>query len=544
MRAPALVLALSLVACQQNLLPPGGTGGGGAGAGGGTGTAGGLEPVTCDAPKVASSPMQRLRRADYDLTVGDLFNTTQSFTTSFPPEERALGFDNQASTLSVSQLLIEKYMEASETVTSGIDPRVFTNCPFVSRAQDGVCFGEFLNRFGEKVLRRPLDTETHDAFFALWAGLRLSDDFDVATRVTLQALLQSPQFLYRLELARDGEQTGDVVALDGWELASRLSYALWNTLPDDALFTAASNGELATAEQVEAQARRMLLDPKAQRRVDDFFSQWLDLGALEVTFHPAAPFSRVKGWLDDESAALASDIFWNGKAPDLFTATHTFGNAATALIYGGNAPGAQLRRIELDPAQRPGLFTRAAWLSVQAKQVESSPFKRGKFIRERVLCQQMPDPPPGIPQLPEPVPGQTTREHFAAHSSAPQCSGCHRLMDPLGFGFENFDAVGKWRDMQEGKGVDASGEVIAVPGIDNGTFSGPVAMMQLLANAEPVQRCVARQLFRFQLGRVEEAADHCSEDQAWTKFQASGFDLEALMVSITTTDAFRYRKSP
>lgn len=285
----------------------------------------------------------------------------------------------------------------------------------------------------------------------------------------LQALLQSPAFLYRVEAAGAPLKPGDAhVALTDWEMASRLSYLLWGSMPDDELFAAAAAGKLRTKEEVLARAQRMIESPRARDMVANFHKQWLLLGEIDnldknTTVYPAyRPELRPLWRRETEEFVSRTILDEGGSLTALLTASHSFMNKSLADFYGvSGAPSEDAWvKVPLDPTRNAGFLTHAGHLAALSKPNQSSPVHRGKFVREQLLCQQLPPPPPNIDITPPDLdPKLTTRERFAQHSTDPTCKGCHHLMDPVGLGFEHYDGLGKWRDEENGLPIDDSGKV-------------------------------------------------------------------------------------
>ena len=344
----------------------------------------------------------------------------------------------------------------------------------------------------------------------------------------------------------------DVVLLDDWETASRLSYLLWGSMPDDELFAAAASGKLRTPVELEAQARRMLEDPRAREAVRTFHEQWLGLGHLEaVSKDPIAYPNFYPGLIPlwrEETAAFVENVIFDGAGDvdSLLAADYTMMNAELAEFYGVTSPdaptGTEFVKVKVDPSERAGVLTQGSLLASHAKGDRSSPVLRGKFVREQLLCELLPLPPNDLVITPPPLDStKTTREQFEEIGANPDCAGCHLMMNPIGFGFENFDAVGLYREEQNGKTIDASGEVVGNDEV-GGEFNGVAELAERLAGSEDVRSCVAAQWFRFGYGRGDTEADICSMDNLQETFAASGGNIKELLVALTQTDAFRYRR--
>ncbi len=525
---------------------------GSAGGGQGSGyTPGGGVPTTppqCNGPQPGRSPLRRLTRAEYNNTVRDLLGDATAPANAMAADAVELSFDNNADVQTVSPLLLNQYLTVAEGVATRATQTISKILPCdPASVGEAACAGSFVDQFGRRAYRRPLTATERTSLLSLYTAGRAAGTFADGIRYVVTAALMSSQFLYRPEFGTNPGAPGSVVALTPWELASRLSYLLWASTPDDALLDAASKGQLATAQDLAAQATRMLADKKARDSVRHFFSQWLDLEAVatldkDATLFPsfnAALASSMRG----ETEAFIDEVFWagSGTVGDLFTSSFTFIDSKNAPLYGLTSSSSTLKKTSVDAVKRAGLLTQPSLLSVYANADQSSPVARGKFVRERLLCQSLPPPPQNINiTLPALDPKLTTRERFSQHSTDAACSGCHRLMDPIGFGFENFDALGRWRDTESGKPVNSNGTFVATRDLD-GDFAGAVDLARRVSKSEEVNDCMVLTWFRYGAGRGETTADACSLYGLRTAFKASGGNLRELLKSMTQTDAFRYR---
>jgi hypothetical protein len=340
--------------------------------------------------------------------------------------------------------------------------------------------------------------------------------------------------------------------------ASRLAYVLWNTIPDDRLLDSAAAGELNEPAGVEATAKRMLDDPRAKQALDEFASQWLRFdralaSARERRTFPMFSRDLVTSMLE-ESRRFLADLVWNDRNfMDIFRADYGFVNSELASVYKVTAPARDFDRVQFPPEQgRPGVLGQALFLTLTSKPEETAPTSRGLFVREQFLCQQVPPPPPGVdtnlPPIEEAVP-KNNRERLASHTTNKACSSCHALIDPIGFAFEKFDAVGMYHDKpkllfypdeHEAKkpskevllDVDTSGQIAGLP---NSEFTGPKQLGELLASAEQCQECIVKQVFRYVSGRRDTRADAPAIRRAFERFKGSGFRFKELLVSLVTT---------
>jgi hypothetical protein len=505
----------------------------------------------CGDPQTGPTALRRLTNDQYDRTVMDLLGIETNFIDSFAPDERSGAFKSNGAA-PVGQLQVEQYMDAAEGLaTEAIgDLGALLPCDPSTLGEDA-CAEEFIRDFGRRAYRRPLTDGEVAGVMQVYADGKAEGGFTDGIRIATQGLLQSPFFLYHVETGVEGGESGQPVALTGYEMASRLSYFLWNTMPDEDLFAAAEAGELFTDEGLQAQVDRMLADGRAAEAIANFHLQWLgvdEIGSVEKNsavypnFDPDLALA-----MRAETAAFANWVLTSGdgRLETLLTADFTITEDPGLLaLYGvtlppGHVPGDP---VPLDPAQRSGLLTQASLLARHAHADQTSPVHRGQLVRENFLCTPLPPPPPDVDNVPpDPAPGSTTRERFAEHTANPSCAGCHVLIDGLGFGFEAYDGVGAFRELDENLPVDASGEVVGTDDID-GEFDGAVELAAKLADSTQVQACVAQQWFRFSLGRLETDDDQCAFDHMQEAFDASDHDVRALVKTIVFSDSFRFRR--
>jgi hypothetical protein len=385
---------------------------------------------------------------------------------------------------------------------------------------------------------------------ALFESGAADEGFEGGFTLVVEGFLQSPQFLYHLELGMPPVDGEDVVALDAFELASRLSYFLWDSMPDDELFAAAQNGGLATEADVRAQAERMLADPRAAEAIASFHMQWLKLDKLPALEKNAEVYPsfvpEMREAMATETARFADHVirFDDGRLATLFTAPYSFLDGPLFALYGVTPPADHdpNEPVDLDPTQRSGILTHASLLATHAHTDQSSPVHRGVLVREHFLCQQLSPPPPDVDVVPPELdPDASTRERFEQHRTDPACAGCHELIDPLGFGFEHYDGIGAYRAEEAGKPVDASGEIVGGDAADP-VFDGAIELGQMLAESEQVRTCVAQQWFVYGFGRTRGDGDDCSFVAMYTAFAESDHDIRELLLAMVATDSFRHRR--
>jgi hypothetical protein len=502
------------------------------------------------------SPIRRLTRFEYDNTVRDLLGDTSHPARSFPAEEEAFGFSNNAVVLGVTPVLAEQYLVAAESLAKKAVATIpaMTECEVSLGSGKGYpesdCARRFVADFGQKAFRRPLDQGEIDDFFAIYTDERANaGTHHDGIRAVVSAFLQSPSFLYRVETGDPASAQNGRLALTQYETASRLSYLLWGSMPDDELFVAAAAGRLGTDAEIEAQARRMVKDPKTETMVLEFHQEWLALARLDTVSKTAAVYPE---WNADVQKDLATEtqlfvkeaFFHDGSVESLLTAPYTFVNARLANFYGLTPPAADgFVKVPLDPTQRLGLLTQGSLMTIYAKSNQGSPIHRGKFVRERFLCDQIAPPPPDVmAKAPDVSPGVSERERFSQHTKDARCAHCHQLMDPIGFGFGHYDGVGRFRTVDGEKPIDSSGEIVLADDA-TGKFDGVPQLANRLASSKRVRDCVVTQWFRFGYGRVETDADRCTIDRLKNKLDGAKGDMRELLVQLALTDAFRYRRA-
>lgn len=506
------------------------------------------QPMDCSKPAPGAAPVRRMTRAEYNNTVRDLLGDTTGPAQAFALEEEALGFNNNAANLVTSAALAEKYMLAAEGIAQRATAEGMNRigCDPVELGAEA-CAQQFIQSFGKRAFRRPLTSDETTLFWGVFSTGLADGDFFSGIQMVIETALQSPPFLYRVELGVSPKAGEAAVRLSDWETASRLSYLLWGSMPDEALFIAAEQGRLTTREDIEAQARRMLLEPRAHDAVATFHEQWLDYDRIANVGKDAETFPEWNTELgalmrEETRRFLDASVFGEGGGLSyLLGSSETFLDPTLAAFYGVPAPAKSgFARVTLDATRRAGVLTLGSLLTINAHSNQTSPVHRGKMVRELLLCETIPPPPADVMiKAPEPAPDSTARQRFAQHSSEQACKGCHALMDPLGFGFENYDATGRYRDSENGAPIDASGELT---GTDvDGTFTGAVGLAAKLAASQRVQDCYATQWFRFAYGRGEGTGDACSLATLTSRLSSAKGDVKELLVALTQTDAFLYR---
>jgi hypothetical protein len=370
----------------------------------------------------------------------------------------------------------------------------------------------------------------------------------------IEAMLQSPHFLFRLDESPDP-------TVRPYAAASRLSYTLWNTMPDDALLASAAAGELSTPQGLERATRRMLEDPRAREALDDFVSQWLRFDRVIASGKDRRLYPRftreTATAMTEEARRFIGDLVWNDRDfMEVFTADYGYVNAELAAVYGVPAPSKEFEKVQFPAqAERAGLLGQGLFLAITASPGDTSPTSRGLFVREHFLCQHVADPPPGVstnlPPVTEAKP-QTNRQRLSLHVSDKTCAACHNVLDPIGFGFEKFDAIGGRREKaklvfypldrkskEPPKTVELDLDTTGfVAGIKDSNFTSPVQLGNLLARTPECQECIVKQYFRYMSGRPETNADLTMIRKVTHDFRNSKFRFKEMITSLMVAREF------
>jgi mono/diheme cytochrome c family protein len=525
-----------------------------------------LDPADCgrsiDPGKVT---IRRLNRAEYNNTIRDLLGIDSRPADDFPSDDVGYGFDNIGDVLTIPPILMEKYLAAAESIAGkailadeGLPAskrRIVFRTP--TRPEEfAECASDVLQRFAARAYRRPVSGGELSRLMRLVDLARENGDtFQRGIQVAVQAALVSPQFLFRVELNRGGrkrkggksaEQTLRV-PLGQFEIASRLSYFLWSSMPDDELFKLASEGKLNTAENLARQAHRMLRDAKSQALVDGFAAQWLQLRSLRNVNPDRAQFpdfdESLRSAMQQETEHFFTSVMREDRSIlDFLDCDETFLNERLARHYGiAGVTGDTFRRVRLQDRHRGGLITQASILTVTSNPTRTSPVKRGKWVLEQILGTPPPAPPPNVPKLDDDKKSAllgTLRQRMEQHISNPSCASCHSRLDPPGFGLENYDAIGAWRDKEGAHQVDASGKLPT-----GESFRGPDVLKVILKSRKrEFTRCLAEKLFTYALGRGVEEFDTCTIDKIADAVAADQYRFERLIMEVVTSDAFLKRR--
>lgn len=420
-------------------------------------------------------------------------------------------------------------------------------CKPATPAEETPCAQRIIERLAERAFRRPVTEEDLRPLMAFYEKGRATGDFDTGIRDALSAILASPHFLYRAEAAAHG-----VRELTDLELASRMSFFLWSSLPDDELLTLAKNNELSKPGVLEAQVRRMLRDPRAVSLTKDFAFQWLNVAKMDTITPARAVYSHASGIYDPrplfrkELELFIDSILRSDRSVvDLLTADHSYLNEQLALLYGmEDVKGGGFRKVTLKDPKRHGLLGKGAVLMLTANPDRTAPVLRGAWILERILAAPPAVPPPNVEQLPQTIDGRATtvRERTEIHRANPSCASCHAVMDPLGFALENFDTVGQFRtiDPQSGQPIDASA---TLP--DGTPINGPEELARALAaRSDQFVQAITEKLMTYAIGRHADHRDMPAVRRIVREAEASNYTFESIVLGVIKSESFRKRAAP
>jgi hypothetical protein len=509
----------------------------------------GEPPTSADPVPFEPSPasLRRLTVDQYQNSVNDLLGVKVALTTELEPDTAQNGFYAiGAGRATISPAAAEKFeLAAYEAAKQALAPErraTFVGCT-PKAAVDTECTRLFVEKLGGRAYRRPLTAAESTRFVGVAETAQQSlNDFHAGLEFAVAGLLQSPNFLFRVELGEPDPGNVKQLRYSDYELASRLSYTLWNTTPDPTLLDAAKRGELTTSAGLTRESARLIADTRAQAALDNFQAERLGLGELANLSKADTVY---KGLTDDLRNALRDDVLrtlalYTQAGQDflaLFDTKTAFVNPALAAIYGVTMTGTALTKIDLpDSAQRLGLLGKPAFLALNAHSNETSPTLRGKYIRERVLCQSIGAPPPNVvPVLGAPDPNAPTmRDRLKAHATDVTCASCHSQMDPLGLALEHFDAIGRYRPDDNGHALDTTGT------LDGQDFDGAVELSQLLRDDPRAAACIARQLYRYATAHVESDGEAPQIDALVQGFETSGHDFHGLVTQVVQSEGFRF----
>ncbi len=492
------------------------------------------------------APMRRLTKVQYDNSVRDLFAGAVEPGPTFPTSVIHEQYSNNPAANVVSLSAAEDILLAAEHAGAQVVEDIGA---IVSCDPGPACAESFIEDLGRRAFRRPLRVEERQALLDLHTQVAAEDGFADGIGTVVTVMLQAPQFLYLFEEGGAELEPG-VVELTDFELATRLSYLLWDTTPDDELLQLAEAGLLHEPEALREQAQRLLADPaRSGPALDRFFREWMHFDGVPAYDKDSALFpaydETLASAMDQELSRFIDGVI-QGDEPtlrSLLESSTTQVDATMAAFYGVAAPAGGWAEVTLPAEQRPGLLSRPALLAEHSTSTSSAPIFRGRLVRTQLLCDSLPPPPAdamaNAPQYPD---GATEREKSAILMDHMNCGACHGLMNPIGLGFERFDPVGRWRELDiDGSPVDASGEILSGDEALAGAFDGVPELGERLAGSEVVAECFVNQLYRHTLGLEVTQVLGCAVEPIEQAFVASGGEIPSLLLELVSSNAFRLR---
>jgi cytochrome c553 len=499
--------------------------------------------------------IRRLTKVEYGNTLHDLFGVAPAIVQELPDEVFGEGYLNTLSPLQMEQYLgianevLERILAPNDAPPTEAQRRLFGEPPApgadVRRAARNVA-----RSLARIAYRRPAsDAELEVLLGVFDLGRQNKLSYPAALSLMLKAVLVSPQFLFITPEAQP-ESGRDIIALDDFQLASRLSYLLWATMPDAELSALADNGKLHEPAILKAQIRRLLEDPRSRALFDGFGAQWLGLGNLESKTFDTVKFPQITSEMrlamyDEARLFFESIVRDNRSVVSFVDADYTFLNATLAPIYGleKSVTGPEMRKVQLTDANRGGILGMPGVLATTSFPNRSSPVRRGVWVLEQVLGEDVPPPPPNVPALDKQdkrtVANLTLRQRTELHRTNAVCANCHKILDPIGFGLENFDAIGRWRDRDDtGGAIDAAGEL---PGGKH--FASPKELKTIIATRKgDLARTLTEKLLAYALCRQLEGYDEIIVDQLMESIAKDGYRMQTLITEIVTSYPFTHRR--
>jgi len=520
----------------------------GADDGDGDGADGTMEDPPENAALVPESISRRMSQSELDNTLEDLTDDTTRPARSFLSEDEYAPYDNDYNLQLVSRTLIESMEVLSIDVGQRLidDPTrrgLIVPCQ-PSGPGDEACFQEFVETFGRLALRRPLSADEVAAYMTLQEFsteniAEVDNDFYTGVALVLSAIIQDPEFLYRIEAGTPTSEPG-VHKLNDYEMASKISYLLWGSTPDDQLIADAEAGLLGDPVGRADVIDRVLNSDRAKQQLNRYHSMWMGYRAIPHGEELLTAFNQ-------ETTSLIERVVFDEQSSytELFTSTETYLNTFLADHYGLPQPAGGEGWVEYTDG-RAGILSHGSVLAAFSKFTDTSPTQRGIFIAERLRCTEIPIPPPTVdadnpPGDPD-DPTACKEERYAAHREIESCDACHQLMDPIGLGLENYDIAGRFRETDDGKPDCVIGGEGELPGV--GTFSGPAELADRLVESGELERCTTQQYLQFAMGRELSPDDAEVVDAVYEAFETNDFDFRSLMADYATGDAFSYRREP
>jgi Protein of unknown function (DUF1592)/Protein of unknown function (DUF1588)/Protein of unknown function (DUF1595)/Protein of unknown function (DUF1585)/Protein of unknown function (DUF1587) len=534
------------------------TTGGGASTGGGSTTGGTGGPDACmdQAVGLSAPRVWRLTTAQMKNTLVEAFGFAGTSIDSYPADSRSdiTEYANVANRLVVGDLLTTYYDKTAEEVSANVVSKSssFLGCA-VADLGAGTCLQDFVTTYGKKAWRRPLTTTEVTDLVGLYRMLSPGAGAQTAFAMVVQAIILSPKFAFRGELGTS-DAPGTTTTMTDYEIASALSYMIWDAPPDQALYDAAAAGTLHDPSTLRAQVHRMFTaSTRAPVALSSFMAQWLHTDGLLTVTKDSTLFPEFKGPviqdLSNEMGQVLGPIAFDpaGDHPigALLTTHDGFVTANTAAIYGVPAPaaGAGFVRTHFDPNQRSGLLTLASWLAAVSNASDTALPARGNFVRGALLCDATPPPPANFKFDPSQItPDMTERQKFLVHTKSSTCAACHDMFDGIGFALEQYDPIGRFRTIEQGKTIDPSGTV-PLPSGKTLEFANFIDMMNQVAASPDFGRCYASQYLRYATGRETSAVGDCELQKLTEAVGAAGNTIDSLPAAVAALPSFITRQN-
>ena len=500
--------------------------------------------------------IRRLTKTEYGNTLRDLFGVDPKIADALPDEVSGEGYLNSISPLQLEQYLsiadkvLEQILAPDNSSPTELQQRMFGESPASADAAPAAA-RKVAESLAKNMYRRPASAGELKVLLDVFdLGQQNDLSYQSALRLMLKAMLVSPQFLF-ITPAEDFDIKAEIVPLDAYQLASRLSYLLWATMPDDELMTLVDSGKLHDPEILKSQVKRMLEDPRSRALFDGFGAQWLGTGGLKTKTFDLSKFpemtSEMRSAMYDEVRLFFQSIVReNVSIAQFIDSDYTFLNENLATIYALEEAvmGTEMRKVQLTDRNRGGILGMPGVLAATSFPNRTSPVNRGVWVLEQVLGDHVPSAPPDVPALEkqdqQAVANLTLRERFELHRSDPTCATCHRLLDPIGFGLENFDAIGRWRDQDEnGQPIDPSGELP-----DGSRFSNPQQLKAMVAGRlDDFSRNLVEKMLAYALCRKLEGYDEIVVDQLMQEIAQDGYRMQTLVTAVVNSYPFTHRRT-
>ena len=483
---------------------------------------------TCGVAEVDNAPVDMipLTNKEYDLTIADLLSTAVTPSSAFPPDATGVGFDTGAAH-SMTTTMAQGYLDVSQSLAAAYVSSADAEC--LDQGFAASCTAGAVATFAQRAFRRPLlpaEQARMSALPTLYAatGLLVKEAYSAA----LATVLLAPQFLYRSKLS----ELAEVAHADQYALASKLSYALWASMPDSALLAQAKAGQLSRPDVLAGEIDRMIASPRSRGFLRNFTSQWLGTKGLAQAPAASQLDAALIDSLNEETLAYVGEFLeQNLNVRDLLDARFTYANASLATHYGLPAmTSEQMTRVAISGSQRGGLLTQGSFLLQTSNPDSTSPVKRGKWVLDRLLCSPPPPPPAGVQTVLAPNSGKALpmRQRLAAHRAQAACAGCHVAMDPIGLGLENYGLTGQWRDKDDYGPIDASG---TLPG--GASFGSAADLAAVLKADAAFPRCLANRLATYALRRAPTAQETCLIEKIAARTSEQSYGMRNLLVDLS-----------